>query len=208
MEKGKFSGIATFWILIACLFVACNSNSQEKELDAELLLRGVEVLSHDSLEGRGFGRIGNHKAQKFIADEFASIGVEPLFGTEFIQPFELELKGRRRHRMFPVENPGKDFENVPDTVLQGGNVAAMIKGQTDKIIVITAHLDHLGIYNGKIYNGADDDASGTSALLAMANYFKGSTPIHTLVFAAVDAEEIGSPGCKYMLDNFPLPPWS
>ena len=61
----------------------------------------------------------------------------------------------------------------------------------------------MGIRNGEIYNGADDDASGTAALFAIANYFKNKSPKHTLVFAAVDAEEIGSPGCKYLVDNFP-----
>ena len=71
------------------------------------------------------------------------------------------------------------------------------------MIVITGHLDHLGIRNGKIYNGADDDASGVAALFAIADYFKNKNPKHTLVFAAVDAEEIGSLGCDYLLENFP-----
>ncbi|MEM8892626.1 MAG: M20/M25/M40 family metallo-hydrolase, partial [Bacteroidota bacterium] len=72
-----------------------------------------------------------------------------------------------------------------------------------KTIVVTAHIDHLGIIKGEIYNGADDNASGTAALLAIADYFQRNPPNHTLLFAAVDAEEIGSPGAKYLLKNFP-----
>ena len=106
--------------------------------------------------------------------------------------------------MFPNDTVVfKNVEKVPDTTLTGGNVVSIIKGKTEKTIVISGHLDHLGIRNGEIYNGADDDASGTIALFAIADYFKKNPTKHTLVFAAVDGEEIGSPGCKYLVDNFP-----
>ena len=177
---------------------------QAQEIDRNMLLKSVEILAHDSLEGRGFATEGNYKAQRFIANQFEALGIDPAFGDSYQQKFTYTLTGRRRQRMFPIDAPKSDFSNVPDTTLNGANLAAMIKGQTDKIIVITGHLDHLGIRNGEIYNGADDDASGTAALFAIAEYFKSNTPEHTLVFAAVDGEEIGSPGCKFLLQNFPL----
>ena len=107
--------------------------------------------------------------------------------------------------MFPVADPGNDFSNVPDTTLNGANIVARIAGQSDKVIIITAHLDHLGIREGEIYNGADDDASGTAALFVIASYFKSRNPRHTLLFAALDGEEVGSPGCEYLVNNFPVP---
>lgn len=173
-------------------------------INEDMLLHSIEVLSHDSLEGRGFATIGNYKAQQFIGEQFNKLGIEPAFSEGYQQQFEYTATGRRRQRMFPVTGAADDFSNVPDTTLTGGNIVAMIKGQTDKIIVITGHLDHLGNRNGQIYNGADDDASGTAALFAIADYFKTKSPKHTLIFAAVDGEEIGSPGCEYLVKNFPL----
>jgi len=115
-----------------------------------------------------------------------------------------DYKGKRRQRMFPVKGKERTDANVPDTTVVGGNVISMVKGKSDKVIVITGHHDHLGIRNGKIYNGADDDASGTAAVIAIADYFKDKTPNHTLVFATVDAEEAGMHGSAYLVKNFPL----
>jgi Zn-dependent M28 family amino/carboxypeptidase len=157
------------------------------------------------MEGRGFGTAGNEKARQFIANTFSEAGIAPVFSDGYSQPFSQTYSGRRRQRMFPVADPGSDYSNVPDTTLYGANIVAQIKGQSDKVIIITAHLDHLGIRDGKIYNGADDDASGTSALFAIAKYFNLSQPRHTLLFAALDGEEVGSPGCKYLVDKFPIP---
>ena len=189
------------------ILASCNQNqSTEQEsavINEPLAIIAVAVLSHDSLEGRGFGSTGNLKAREFLVNQFKAIGVPPALETGYEQGFSQTLSGRSRQRAFPIENPGEDYSNVPDTTLYGGNIIARIEGKSDKIIVITGHLDHLGVRNGEIYNGADDDASGTAALLAIADYFKDSTPNHTLVIAAVDGEEIGSPGCKFLANNFP-----
>ncbi len=199
----------TLSILITILSVtACTIKSPENEIlevDKEMLLRNVQVLSHDSLAGRFFGTEGNYKAQKFIADQFSSLGIAPAFSSGSIQNFDHTFQGRMRQWMFPIENPAEDFSNVPDTTITGGNVVTMIKGATtDNAIVITAHLDHLGIRKDSIYNGADDNASGVAALIAIADYFNKKEPNHTLIFAAVDAEEVGFHGVEYLLDNFPI----
>jgi len=169
-----------------------------------MLLENLKTLSSDAFEGRGFATPGNYKAQQYIKDQFEKLNIEPAFSDGYIQKFAHTVVGKGRLRMFPNDTViFKDTDKVPDTTLTGGNVVSIIKGEIDKTIVITGHLDHLGIRNDKIYNGADDDASGTVALFTIANYFKDKLPKHTLVFAAVDAEEIGSPGCKYLVDKFP-----
>lgn len=197
--------IFTFAVVTAFLSLAgCSSLSSNKiEIDEQVLLSNLKELASDSYEGRGFSKPGNYRAQEFIASQFELLNLEPFFSEGYIQKFPYTFSGKRRQRMFPIANPDKDLKNVPDTTVIGGNVLAQIKGKTDKIIIITGHLDHLGIRNGKIYNGADDDASGTAALISMAAYFKKNQPNHTLVFAAVDAEEIGSLGADYLVKNFP-----
>jgi len=193
--------------IIACLtlVLACQSNisSEIIKVNEEMLLYNIKVISHDSMQGRFFGTKGNYKTQRFIAKQFDSLGIEPAFSPGSIQKYPYTFKGKSRQSMYPISNPTEDFSNVPDTTVIGGNVVTMIKGKSEMAIVITGHLDHLGEKDGEIFNGADDDASGAAALLSIANYFKNKSPKHTLIFAAVDAEEIGSLGCDYLLNNFP-----
>lgn len=196
--KTKFLFLSLFLLVI----ISCNSQKDFK-IDEKSLLENIKILSHDSLEGRGFSKPGNYKAQQFIANQFAEIGLEKMIEDSYIQKFPYTFSGKRRQRMFPVKDAKEDLTNVNDTTVIGGNVVGILKGKIDKQIVITGHLDHLGIKNGKIYNGADDDASGTAALISIANYFKKHPTKHTLVFAAVDAEEIGSLGADYLLKNYP-----
>jgi Zn-dependent M28 family amino/carboxypeptidase len=92
----------------------------------------------------------------------------------------------------------------------GTNLFGYIRGNTDSIIVVSAHYDHLGIKKGaagkdSIYNGADDNASGVGALLAIATYFKKHTPAHTLLFVSFDGEEEGLQGAKAFLKQPPVP---
>lgn len=197
----SFSNTLIFSILFIT-FISCQED-QTVQLDAKELLANLKELSSDSYEGRGFATTGNLKAQKFISNKFKEIGLEYYAGQSYIQNFEQTFSGRRRQRMYPVKNANKDFSNVPDTTLIGGNVVGVIKGKKEKAIVISGHFDHLGIRNGKIYNGADDDASGTAAVIAMAKYFKQKQPNHTLIFATVDAEEIGLLGAKHFVANHP-----
>jgi len=193
---------------MACLLLvaACKdkASSSEIEVNEKLLLNAIKVISADDMEGRFFGTEGNYKTQRYLAQQFDSLGIQPAFSSGSIQKFPHTFTGKSRQRVYPILNPEEDFSNVPDTTVMGGNVVTMIKGKVEKTIVITGHLDHLGVKKGKIFNGADDDASGAAALLAIANYFKDKSPKHTLIFAAVDAEEIGSFGCDYLLANFPI----
>ena len=85
----------------------------------------------------------------------------------------------------------------------GVNVLAEIKGTTtpEKYVVISAHYDHLGIRNNIVYNGADDNASGVSALIAFAEYLSKNPPKHSVIFAAFDAEELGLNGAKHFVST-------
>ena len=206
-----------FAAFLTVFLIGCNSNEQKKanqlnsvssskkiKIDEAKLLNNLKTLASDAFEGRGFSKPGNYKAQQFIANEFKKLELATPIENGYIQEFTTTYKGARRQRMFPVKGKKRNDINVPDTTVVGGNVISMIKGKSDKVIVITGHHDHLGIRNGKIYNGADDDASGTAAVIAIAEYFKGKTPNHTLVFATVDAEEAGMHGSAYLVKNFPL----
>ena len=155
--------------------------------DANALLERVKFLSLDSLEGRRTGEKGGLIAREYVVSQFKKYGISPLL-DEYTQPFSFE--GRRDKKTY-----------------EGANVLGIIKGteHPEKYIVISAHYDHVGINKGEIYNGADDDASGTSALFAFAEYFKNNPPKHSVVIASFDAEELGLRGAAHFLEANTLP---
>ncbi|UAM96709.1 M28 family peptidase [Polaribacter litorisediminis] len=189
--------VAAFLLLLG----SCKTH-KPIEIDSDELLANIQILSDDSLEGRAFSTLGNQQAQQIILDEYTALGLEPVLGNNFLHGFSHTFKGKKRQDVFPIKNPKKDFSNVTDTIAKGANVIGMLKGPSDKSIVISAHFDHLGIIDGKIFNGADDNASGTAALFTIIKYFKNNPTKHNLIFAAFDAEEIGSLGADYFLKNY------
>lgn len=163
------------------------SQIQVPLFDSDALLERVKFLSLDSLEGRRTGEKGGLIARDYVVSQFKKYGIAPLL-DEYTQPFSFE--GRRDKKTY-----------------KGANVLGLIKGteHPEKYIVISAHYDHVGVNKGEIYNGADDDASGTSALFAFAEYFKNNPPKHSVVIAAFDAEELGLRGAAHFLDAKTLP---
>lgn len=179
-------------IILVLLFISCKKDikPQEKsnthteisyDFNTTTLLNHVKELSSDSYEGRETGTAGAAKAKNYIINEFKKLGVKPL-GENFGQVFQ--------------------FKEI-----QGENILGCIKGSAtpNEYIVISAHYDHEGIKNGKIYNGADDDASGISALFAFAEYFQKYPPKHSVILAAFDAEEKGLVGSFYFVENSIIP---
>lgn len=150
---------------------------QSKIINSAKLLKDIKILSADDMEGRGVDTPGGAKARKYVAKRFAESGIKP-FKNSLLQPFE--------------------FTNRAGKKINGVNVVGYIEGKIskDKYIVVTAHYDHEGIVDGKIYNGADDDASGTAALFTIAEYFSKNRPANTIIFAAFDAEESGLRGSR------------
>ena len=152
------------------------------------------VYASDSFEGRETGTPGQKKAIDFLTHFYSTHSIQPAKGSiNYLQPMALNIKG-----------------NIVETE----NVVAIIKGSEfpDEYIVISSHLDHVGIQGGEIHNGADDDGSGTVALLEIAEAFQtavaeGQGPKRSIVFLHVTGEEKGLLGSKYYTDN-PLYPLS
>ena len=166
----------------------------EKELSEHLY-----IYASDEFEGRDTGEPGQKKAVEYLRNYYKSIGIEPgdLEG-DYFQEMTLTMRGRRGQEPRTVETE---------------NVVAIIKGseKPDEYVVITAHLDHVGVDDKGIYNGADDDGSGTVALLEIAEAFKkaadkGKGPKRSIVFLHVTGEEKGLLGSAYYADNpiYPL----
>lgn len=175
----------TFLLISITLLLGCGTvkNSTDVTSTSAQLLMDIETLSSDKFEGRKTGTKGSELARIYLINRFKEIGVKPHPQQKgFEQSFE--LKGRNG-----------------EPAIIGKNIIAYIPGETDNVIVISAHYDHLGIKNKEIFNGADDNASGVSALLQFANYFQKNKPNSTLVFAIFDAEEMGLQGAKYFVAN-------
>jgi hypothetical protein len=156
-------------------------------IDSTRLIGDIFRLADDSMAGRATGTPENATARAWLVGEFRRIGLAPVRGG-YEQPFAFQRRS------------GADST-------RGANVLGMVRGTRDagRIIVVSAHFDHVGVRNGEIYNGADDNASGTAAVLAMATYFVAHPPQHTLLFALWDAEEMGLQGARFFVAHPPVP---
>jgi hypothetical protein len=157
------------------------------QLDSARLIADVSRLSHDSLAGRAVGTVESGRARAWLVSEFKRIGLAPV-GSGFEHPFAMPRRG------------GADS-------VRGSNVLGLVRGTRfpDRVIVVSAHYDHVGTRNGEIFNGADDNASGVAAVLAMASHFTAHPPGHTLLFALWDAEEVGLVGARAFVASPPVP---
>lgn len=151
----------------------------------------VKTISHDSFQGRQAGEFGGLLASCYISAKLASYGVEPFVGDSYWQHFNFE----RRTTAFGMRN-----------------VLGVVPGETDEVVVIGAHYDHLGMeidaHNRVCYNGADDNASGVAAVLQIAKAIKASgvKPYRTIIFALWDGEERGMLGSTYFIKDCPFIP--
>jgi Zn-dependent M28 family amino/carboxypeptidase len=155
----------------------------------------VRTLASDDYQGRAAGSAGGAKARALIVERFAALGLKPI-GTSFEHPFEFTPK--------PASTPAR---REPASPLRGVNVVARCPGTEPGLpaIVVSAHYDHLGIRDGRIYHGADDNASGVAVLLELAAQCTAQPFRHDLVFAAFDAEEEGLQGAAAFLAAPTLP---
>tara|TARA_R110002124_G_scaffold237069_1_gene402302 strand:+ start:835 stop:1719 length:885 start_codon:yes stop_codon:yes gene_type:complete len=167
-------------LLLFLPLLAC-TQPQKATLETEQLIEDLWFISSDKTEGRRTGTEGNRIAREYIITRFQEEGAKPFQGSF---THEFTFKNRRT-----------------EEEVKGINVIAQVDGKSDSIIVISAHYDHLGKRDALIFNGADDDASGTAALLALADYFAKEQPNHTLVFVAFDAEEMGLQGARAFVED-------
>jgi Zn-dependent M28 family amino/carboxypeptidase len=160
--------------------VAGQSQVSSKLIDADQLLLDLKTLSADDMEGRQPGTPGGAKARAYVLERFKASGIQP-FGASYEVPF--------------VFTAGR---GAAAAAREGVNVVGRIDGARTprRYIVITAHFDHVGVRNGVVFNGADDNASGTAALFAVAKYFSARKPSNSLIFSAFDAEESGLRGAR------------
>ena len=155
-------------------------------VDRARLMADVEWLSDPAREGRRTSTPGAVAARRWIADRYASMGLAPAGSAGYLQPFS--PSGR-----------GVSAETA-------GNVIGLRPGASKaRALVVSAHYDHLGTIDGKVFPGADDNASGVAVLLAVAREFGVHSPKHPIYFAAFDAEEAGLLGARAFLESPPVP---
>jgi hypothetical protein len=158
----------------------------DSAIDVESLMETVRTLSSPAFEGRRTGTPGNAKARALISERFRSIGPVPT-GHGFEMPFKFARNGGTH---------------------AGVNITAICPGRgapDNGVLVISAHYDHVGVRDGSIYPGADDNASGVAVLLELARHCRRSPWMHDAIFAAFDAEELGLQGAKAFVASPPIP---
>lgn len=179
--------------LFPALFLLTSCSSQKLNLPChqsiiikgtipqEKLMKDLRILSSNFMQGRQTGTLGSLRAQEYIIQQFQELELRAFY-QNYTQAFT-----------FSKNHSAK-------------NIVGWLKGKTfpDRYIVITAHYDHLGMLGNKVYNGADDNASGVSTMLNLAHYFQKNRPEHSIIFAAMDAEEAGLFGAKFFVKNSPV----
>lgn len=199
-------------LLFTFLFINCSSqkgvvtvkpdtHSKNNYIDVitrESLKQNLEIIASDEMEGRDTGSEGQKKAGLYIIDFYKKNGVGfPKGASDYYQHIPAAFLNARRN------------ENLPDSE----NIWAFIEGseKPEEIVVVSAHYDHIGMKRGEIYNGADDDGSGTVAIMEIAAAFQkakneGHGPKRSILILHVTGEEHGLHGSRYYTQNplFPL----
>jgi Zn-dependent M28 family amino/carboxypeptidase len=166
-----------------------NTPIKEQNIRAEL-----GFLASDAMQGRGSGTGYERIAAEYISSQFRQFGLEPGGDTD--------------------SAGNKDYvQQVPATERSRAtwNAIGVLKGsQPGEAIMLSAHLDHLGVNESltgdKIFNGADDDASGSVAVLELARVLAaGKRPRRTIYFVCFGSEERGGYGSRYFIANSPIP---
>ena len=164
------------WILLVCF----SSNASSQIINEKLVEKHLTTLADNLMEGRKAGSQGIEMAAKYIESEFERIGLDK---------FESQNSFRQS---FSSKN------------ISLFNVIGVLKGKSkaDEYVIISAHYDHLGMKTGEkgdlIFNGANDNASGVSAVLALAEHYKTQNiNERSLLFVAFTAEEMGLIGSNY-----------
>lgn len=200
-------------ILVIPFFSFAQENlSYAKSINNKDLYKHIEVLSSDSLEGRETGKPGQKMAAEYISNHFKKIGIPPYKRKTYYQKFKVKSE---RHICKCDDCDLAFFKRIfkSNQTIRGENVLGYIEGSDlkDELLIITAHYDHLGKHDSLIFNGADDDASGVSAALEIAEAFmlakkEGNGPRRSILIMPVSGEEKGLLGSRYYTDNpiYPL----
>ena len=213
-------------ILAALLCAPCIAAAAQRPAIAEVKIPAVvdpatppsvrrllSALAADSMEGRAVWKPGSDRAARYIAGQMARIGLVPAGDSGYFQKIPGALQANGRVLRLPKLS---DLDTVPAERRRiAVNVIGLLPGKggmADSIVLVDAHYDHVGVGNpvsgDSIYNGADDDASGTVAVLEIARIMKKwPAPNRTVVFAATTGEEAGLVGTRWYIEN-PVRPMS
>jgi Peptidase family M28 len=177
--------------------------------------RDLGVLAADSMEGRMTGSPGSWRATKWLAAQFRAAGLAPGGDSSYVQrvplakPTTVTAGGRVRPTLLASWGA---FDSVPVAQrLPGANVIGILEGSDpvlrNEFVLMTAHYDHVGVGKAvdgdSIYNGADDDAAGTIAVLEVARQMAKARvrPKRSIIFAAMTGEEVGLLGTRWFIDH-------
>jgi len=197
------------YFLITLILISVNTYAQKslKSIKLKETTRIESILSADDMQGRRAFSAGNEKAAAFIADEFEKIGLQKWNnGDSYLQTFSMVKKMNANKRTIFTFDLTQEGEQV-----KLSNVVGVIPGKSkpNEYVIFSGHFDHIGISsrnmqnNDSIFNGANDDAAGTTAMIMLAKYFKKlNNNERTLIFAAFNAEEIGGFGATYFSKQF------
>ena len=189
-----------------------NNLKYAETIKVEDLEKHLIILSSDSMEGRETGKKGQKMAADYIMNHFKNIGIPPYKKKSYYQKFKVK---NGRH-MCKCDDCDTDFLKKmlgKNKYIKGENVLGFIEGTDlkEELIIITANYEHLGKHEDKIFNGADDDGSGTVATLEIAEAFmlakkEGNGPRRSVLIMPVSGEEKGLLGSKYYTDHpiYPL----
>jgi len=220
-------------LLIAVLLVtgACRGPSsaatpaaQAAVPDTSSIVGDVRYLASDALEGRATGTPGNDSAAAYISRRFERIGLTPMFRSgdgrvcgsvtggdrsscngRFVQPF-VARSVAAAHAGLPSAMPTQNVVGV---------VPGTDPALRDEYVIVGAHFDHLGRTTmgaldpdakDAIRNGADDNASGTAAVIELARLLHLTPPKRSVIFVTFSGEELGLLGSQYFVDSLPVPP--
>lgn len=174
---------------LAPLFLTAQSSNlaaYANRITSENLKSAVTFLANDLCRGRQTGSRGIQLAGTYIKDKFKEFGLTPLSGSNLYKSFKM------------------------DTLI-GRNIIGVIESdrKSDEYIVISAHYDYLGAFEGNIYNGADDNASGVSVLITLADLFSqmkknGEAPVRNIIFVAFDGKESNMAGSENFFKQLPF----
>lgn len=179
--------IAGALVLAAGLLAGAQTGAPTSAIvDSAQLLRDLQVLSADDMQGRLVDSPGGEKARAYVVERFKASGIKS-FGDTYTASFTFVGRGAAAAQ-------------------HGMNVIGHIDGtrQPARYLVLSAHYDHIGVRNGQVYNGADDNASGTAALFALAAYFSTHRPENSIIVAAFDGEEAGARGSAAFMKDPPV----
>ena len=163
--------------------------------DGRAVLADITTLASAPFEGRRTGSRGSEAAQALIIERFRALNGAPAFGSDYRQTFAFTHRSIRGlllpSRPYKTEYP------------RASNVGAVIRGteRPERFIALTAHYDSFGIRDGRLFPGADDNASGVAVMLDVARVLAQRPPRHSVLLLAFDAEELGIRGAEHFVAN-------